>query len=251
MILAVDIGNTTIQFAFVDKGKVKRLQSIDACLPVSELKKSLRSLCRIFKRQKQITECVICSVVPKISGSVKRVLRKELAWDVFIIGDDIKVPMEIDYRPKTAVGQDRLVGAFAAKEIYGTPSIIIDLGTAITFDMVSECGVYDGGIIIPGIRLSAESLFNKTALLPNIDAIKAPKTLVGKSTKESILSGLFNGYGTMCSGLIDQLKVKKYKNARIVVTGGHVQLMKKYISSRINKIDEDLVFKGLYLLQRN
>ena len=138
------------------------------------------------------------------------------------------MPMENNYNPKQ-IGQDRLVGAYAAKVLYGFPAIIIDFGTATTFDVVNGKGEYDGGLIVPGIRLSTETLFQKTALLPRIENIQAPKNLVGKNTQDSILSGLFYGYGTMSSGLIDLIEKKIKGKAKVIITGGYTSLMKKYI----------------------
>ncbi len=250
-ILAIDIGNTTIQSAIVSKRSVKPLTPVNTNLSAAVLKTKLTSVARQAKRQGgNIKEVIICSVVPKASQIVKRIMHQTLGIQVNIVGIDMRVPIKNNYRPQKAVGQDRLVGAFAAQAIYGTPAIVIDLGTAITFDVINKKGIYEGGIIVPGIRLSAESLFNKTALLPSINTIEAPRSLIGQSTKESILSGVFHGYGAMCSGLIDQLRAKKYKKAKVIVTGGHTKLMQKYISAKINVIDEHLVFKGLYLLSK-
>ena len=164
------------------------------------------------------------------------------------MGKDVIVPLINRYRNPRQVGQDRLVGAYAALKFYGAPVIVIDFGTAITFDVVSKRREYLGGIIVPGIRLSAESLFHKTALIPRIDIVK-PGPLIGKDTQESVLSGIFYGYGAMSRGLIE-LIAKKFKGdkPKVIVTGGYTAQMKKYIASQITKIDRYLVFKGLFLL---
>ena len=166
-----------------------------------------------------------------------------------MIGRDIKVPIKNNYLDPQQVGQDRLVGAYATKCLYGFPAIIIDFGTAITFDVISSKGEYEGGMILPGMRLSAESLFQKTALLPQIHTIKKPHSIVGKTTQESILSGLFYGYAAMCSGLIDLLFSQMKGKPKVIATGGHAVVMKNFISSRITNIDPDLVFKGLALIK--
>ena len=166
---------------------------------------------------------------------------------VDIIGRDIQVPIKNRYKNPKQVGQDRLVGAYGAMKIYGRPLIVVDLGTAITFDVISPKGEYLGGAIVPGIRLSAESLFLKTALLPHIE-IQAPKHIIGKTTQESILSGLFYGYGSLCRGFIDLISQEIKAKPKVVMTGGHTHLMKKFVSPKIRIIDEDLVFKGIYFL---
>ncbi|MBU4333706.1 MAG: type III pantothenate kinase, partial [Candidatus Omnitrophica bacterium] len=119
---------------------------------------------------------------------------------------------------------------------------------AITFDIVSKKGEYEGGMIIPGIRLSAESLFKNTALLPHVDVIEEPEELIGKDTKQSILSGIFFGYGEMCSGLIKNISKNIKGRPKVIITGGFADLMKKYLSKKVTKVDPDLVFKGLGLL---
>jgi type III pantothenate kinase len=128
--------------------------------------------------------------------------------------------------------------------------VIIDLGTAVTFDVVNARGDYEGGMIVPGIMMSAESLFHKTALLPKIQEIQAPKQLIGRDTQQSILSGLFHGYGAMCNGLIDDITRQLKCKPKVIVTGGYTNLMKKYIKNRMTCIDNHLVFKGIYLLSQ-
>lgn len=248
MHLTVDIGNTTIALAVVKNNKVLSVKRLDTVVKSDQLKLQLAGVLRGFKRKHgSIANAIICSVVPQVVGTVKRVIKQELKAKVVVVGEDIKVPVINRYKNPRQVGQDRLVGAYAAMKLYGKPAIIIDLGTAITFDAVSRKGEYLGGIIVPGLRLSAESLFLKTALLPEI-VIKAPKSVIGRTTQESMLSGLFYGYGSLCRGIIDLISGHIKGKPKVVMTGGHTHLMKKFIDRKIRVIDEDLVFKGLSLL---
>lgn len=248
MHLTVDIGNTTIAFAVVDRNKILVVKKIETIVKKDSLRLQLTGVLRSFNRRYgRISQAVICSVVPAAVSIVKSEIKSELGIRAFVIGEDIKVPMTNRYKNPRQVGQDRLVGAYAAMMLYGKPLIIIDLGTAITFDAVSAKGEYLGGAIVPGIRLSAESLFLKTALLPEID-IKAPKSVIGRTTQESILSGLFYGYGSLCHGFIDLMAKQIRGNPKVVMTGGHTQLMKKFINRDIRIVDEELVFKGLHFL---
>src|SRR6185503_4775114 len=123
---------------------------------------------RSAHRRHVIDDFVICSVVPKYLKIGESEIKRRYGKSPVVIGRQISVPIKNNYRNKSQVGQDRLVGAYAAERLYGAPAIIVDFGTAITFDVVSAHGDYDGGIIVPGIRLSAESLFRKTALLPEV-----------------------------------------------------------------------------------
>jgi type III pantothenate kinase len=247
MYLTVDIGNTTIALGLVKNRKVIADQRLETVSKADQLMLQLTGVLRSLNRKGKIEKAIICSVVPHATALVKRTIFRELKVAVAVVGEDIKVPLMNRYKNPRQVGQDRLVGAFAAMRLYGQPAIIIDLGTAITFDAVSGKGEYLGGAIVPGIRLSAESLFLKTALLPEI-AIRAPKSVIGQTTEESILSGLFYGYGSLCRGFIDLMKKQMRGQPKVVMTGGHTQLMKRFIQRDIRIIDENLVFKGLALL---
>jgi len=252
MILAIDIGNTSITFGLMEDQKVFEKLSIRSGLSKKILNEELKNILQSIQRKKLIIEkAFICSVVPSLNDVLKRKIKTILRLDTFVIGEDIKIPVKNKYDNPSQVGMDRLVGAFAAKTFFGHPVIIIDFGTAITIDVVNQRGEYEGGIIIPGIRLSVESLFLKTAMLPHIESIRPPKNMVGKNTEESILSGIFFGYGLMCSGLINSLKGKKYlKDAKVVLTGGYTGIMKDYIITKIDRIEPSLVLIGISLLNR-
>ncbi len=242
MLLAIDIGNTTIGFAVIHKaGNIASIAVVDTDAKTNKIKAVVAKILRA----QPISRAIICSVVPKASKTLEDMLKKTVPVD--IIGRDIVVPIKNEYKNPKQVGQDRLVGAYGAMKIYGCPLIVVDLGTAITFDVISAKGEYLGGAIVPGIRLSAESLFLKTALLPHIE-IQAPKHIIGKTTQESILSGLFYGYGSLCRGFIDLISQQIKAKPKVVMTGGHTNLMKKFVSPKIRIIDEDLVFKGIYFL---
>ena len=247
MLLAVDIGNTTIALGLLDKDKALKTWRIETALRPQKLEAKLR---RIFlTTQNRAETVVICSVVPRVLSSVVAIARKSTGKNPLVIGRHLSVPIRNRYRNPRQVGQDRLVCAYAAMKRYGKPVIVVDLGTAITLDAVSKKGEYLGGIIVPGIRLSAESLFKKTALLPKI-RIGTPREVIGRDTKGSILSGLFYGYGALCSGLIGLISKKIGPGCKIVITGGHAALMKKFISKKITSIDANLVFYGIYLVYK-
>ncbi len=249
-ILAIDIGNTTIGLAVMSRHRAVKIYRLDTQLDGQALRQKLSAILKRIDLRYSIENVVICSVVPEKLKIIIRLVRDTLKKRPFVIGRDIKVPIKNLYRNPRQVGQDRLVGAYAALKYYGTPVIIIDLGTAITFDVVSRKGEYMGGIIVPGIRLSAESLFNKTALLPKIK-IKKPKALIGKDTEGSILSGLFYGYGALSRGLIERISRTLKGKTKVIITGGHTRLIKDFILCKINAVDQDLVFKGIDLVFRN
>ena len=243
MILGIDIGNTTISVAQLRPKSVRALLNVDVEESAGRIRAVLRKAL-----QKDVEAVYICSVVPQKTTLVRKVIRKYTGARIFIVGKDVPVAIPNRYRPKRQVGQDRLVGAFAARQLYGAPVIIIDFGTAITFDVVNPKGEYEGGIILSGLKLSAESLFKKTALLPRVDRIAPPKALVGKTTRESILSGLFFGYGAMCRSLVADLERLYKGKPKVILTGGYTRVMQKYMGPRTYLINRNLVFEGLRLL---
>ncbi|OGX38802.1 MAG: hypothetical protein A3D87_05390 [Omnitrophica WOR_2 bacterium RIFCSPHIGHO2_02_FULL_50_17] len=250
MLLAIDIGNTAISLGVLKKGMVTRRYAAPTAGTQRERHLHLQRLFQKIRHQYPSLESVIiCSVVPEVLKIVEPMVRRQLCVKPLVVGRDIEVPIQNNYKNPRQVGHDRLVGAYAAKCLYGCPCLVIDFGTAITFDVVSRKGAYEGGIILPGLRLSTEALFQKTALLPRIEEIKIPRALIGRETQESILSGIFNGYGAMCRGLIDLIAAEIHSRPQVIVTGGYTQLMKKFIAKKIDHMDSDLVLKGMLLLQ--
>jgi len=248
MTLTIDIGNTMISFALLKGTTMKRVWSVETTLSKNSLKTKLKTLLERIKRNYPlINQVIICSVVPKIVPLIKSAVQQKFNIKPTLIGADRKVPIKNRYRNPRQVGQDRLVCAYAAMRLYGAPAIVIDFGTAITFDVVSGKGEYLGGIIVPGIRLSAESLFRKTAMLPKI-SIQTPRTLIGRDTQTSILSGIFYGYGALCGGLIEAISKPMKRKPKVILTGGYARLMRKFISKKIHTVDPDLVYKGMALL---
>ena len=246
MILAVDIGNTTIRLALMRGRRVVQRFILETELNHRDLTAEFQ---RVLGRLpgKNVRQVVISSVVPLKLRLVQEIILKNMGIKPKVIGRDVIVPIKNRYRNPKQVGQDRLVGAYAALKLYGVPAIVIDFGTAITFDVVSARKEYLGGIIVPGIRLSAESLFSKTALLPKV-RIQCPRSLIGRDTQGSILSGLFYGYGALSSGLIERIAKTIKGKPKVIITGGHLSLMRKFISKQVDVVDPDLVFKGIALL---
>lgn len=252
MLLAVDIGNTTISFGVMRGMNVLAAGNFKTDLPAAVLRPQVsRYIKKVSRKYPALLDAAVCSVVPSALKIVRAVLKKHLQGKISVIGKDINVPIVNRYRNPGQVGQDRLVCAYAAQILYGRPLIVVDFGTATTFDVVSLQGAYEGGIIVPGLRLSAEALFQKTALLPRIEIVKIPRHLIGKDTRESILSGLFHGYGALCSGLIDKIAGGFRVRPKVVVTGGYTRSMRKFIDDKIDRIDNRLVFKGIQLVSRN
>ena len=196
----------------------------------------------------KVDKVVVVSVDPAMLKKQKRVLkRKYKSAEIFVVGEDIKVPLKCRYN-KRQIGQDRLVTAFAAKSLYGLPVLIVDFGTAVTFDFVSRNDVYEGGLILPGIKMSLDSLSERTALLPKT-YLKKTSSFIGRDTVSSIRNGMIYGYASICDGLVSQFRKRIGKNLKVVATGGDARPIGSYTRS-LKKIDPNLSLKGLYLLAR-
>ena len=237
-VLAVDIGNTNITLGiFKDRALLKKVK-IPTHAPASYTKRLAK-----FTKGSSIGAAVISSVVPEALSRVEKILKTISIDKIYILGENINAPIPNLYRAKREVGQDRLVNAFAAKSLYGAPSVVIDFGTAITFDIVSKRGEYLGGVILPGIELSLAGLHEKTALLPKVELIPVPY-IIGKDTAGSIRAGILFGFGAMCDGLVAQYKKILGEDTKVIATGGNAPLIKRYTKS-IQIVDENLTLKGL------
>jgi len=241
MVLAIDIGNTNIDFALMDKrGRVCSRYTMPAG------KFNLSAIFDKIKKRNKTDKIIVVSVAPDALKKVKSALKKNFAGvSTIVVGENAKVPLKSAYR-KNEVGQDRLITAFAAKTLYGLPVLIIDFGTAVTFDAVSENGEYLGGLILPGVKMSLESLHERTAMLPKTH-LKKTHSFIGKDTHSSIRNGMIYGYAAMCDGLITLFRKKLGKHLKIVATGGDSALISRYTQS-VKKVDPTLSLKGLHLL---
>jgi len=240
-ILAVDVGNTSVHFALFS-GK-----TIHKTFRIKTPDLGLRALRRIARKipLKNVEAAVIASVVPSAGNFLKKNLPKTVGLKSYLIGKDLKAPIANKYKKPEQVGIDRLVNAVAAFHRYPRDLILIDFGTAITLDVVSKKGEYLGGVIAPGIEMSLEALFHKTALLPKI-RLKHPGNIMGKDTVESIRVGCSVGIGGLCDRLIQRIRAHYRSKPLVIATGGYALFMKRYCQS-IDLIDPFLTLKGIQI----
>ncbi len=238
-LLAIDVGNTSTLFGYYEDGLLKKRARLSTR---SIGPKALRSLARRFPMQK-IQAAAIASVVPKTSRVLKTHIPRIFKVKALLIGRDIAAPIPNKYKNPREVGIDRLMNAVAAFKKYKTEMIIVDFGTAITFDVVSKKGEYLGGVIAPGIDISLEALFQKAALLPKI-RLMHPKHLMGRDTVESIRVGCTYGIGGLCDRIIEALKKQYSLHPQVIATGGYARFMQRYCHG-IKKIDTDLTLDGI------
>lgn len=250
MLLAIDAGNTNTVFAIFD-GETIRGQwrmATDARRTADEYGVWLLQL---FENadidKKEVTAAILSTVVPQALFSLRMLCRHYFGTEVLVVGEsnaDIGIEVKVD-RP-SEVGADRLVNALAAQRKYGTPLIIVDFGTATTFDVVAKSGAYIGGVIAPGVNLSLEALHQAAAKLPNV-AVEKPERVVGTSTVSAMQSGIYFGYLSMIEGIIMRIEEECGLAMQVVATGGLASLFARG-THRIHHLDADLTMQGLKLI---
>jgi type III pantothenate kinase len=253
MLMAIDIGNTTVAIGLFDGPALAhhwRIRSDHDKTP-DEYEVLFRSLLASGRRDvSDIRGVIISSVVPPLTP-----VFQALSFDLFrtkplVVGPGLKTGMPILYEAPLEVGADRVVASVAAFEKYGGPCIVVDFGTATTFDAVSTRGEYLGGAIAPGIGISAEALYLKTAKLPLIE-VRKPVRAVGKTTVASMQSGLYFGYIGLTRNIIEEIRKEIGGEARVVATGGFGEQVSAEVEA-ISAFEPDLVLDGLRIIyERN
>jgi type III pantothenate kinase len=243
MLLLFDIGNTNTHVGLANARKVIRQTN----LPTRDWKTGRAAKAvSTFVRSSAIEGVALCSVVPKMTPVVMRAAAK--AFDVPILElTSETATVGIDYPKPRTIGPDRLANSIAVKHHYGAPVVVVDFGTAVTFDVVNKRGDYVGGIIAPGLNVMTDYLHEKTALLPRIK-IRETNAVVGKNTEQAMLIGAVHGYRGLIRNLISELKQQlKAKKLPVVATGGYAELISSKIPE-ITKVDPNLTLEGLRLL---
>lgn len=250
MLLAIDAGNTNIVFAVHD-GRETRAEwraVTEATRTADEYAVLLQPLLQLQGLTfADLDAAIIATVVPAALFDLRQLCRRYIKCEPLVIGDpnlDLGIRINVD-RPD-AVGADRLVNAIAAHERYKGALIVVDFGTATTFDIVTENGDYDGGIIAPGVNLSAEALHQAAAMLPRV-AVMRTQNVIGKDTIPAMQSGLYWGYIGLIEGLVARIKAEYGKPMTVIGTGGLANLFHRQ-TPVINYLDPDLTIRGLILI---
>ncbi len=253
MLLVINANNTNFKFAVFD-GDVLRDEwkiATDPHRTKDEYFVWLNQLMALKGiRPDDIADVIIATVVPQAMFNLRGLCRTYFRCDPYVIGEnvDLGIKVLID-RPEEA-GADRVVNAFAAHHFYGSPAIVLDFGTATTFDVVDRDGNYTGGVIAPGINLSVEALYMAAAKLPQI-SIEKPPHVIGKSTVEAMRSGVFWGYVGLFEGVLARIKEEYGADMTVIATGGLTPL---FVDSTdmFDHVDGDLTLKGMQVLyERN
>ncbi len=236
--LLVDISNSYAKFAFASATRVF------GPTRVATGKLSSDAVAR-FLGKRNVERVVVSSVVPaKNSAILKAVGKTNVLW----LNWKLKIGVEIDYPRPQSIGADRLANAAAVTALYGCPAIVVDFGTAVTFDIVSEHRAYIGGVIAPGLEAMTNFLYQRTALLPKL-SLKEPQRVIGKSTIQAMLSGAVFGYRGLVREILSQIKVEQFprKTVYIVATGAYARLIVRRLPE-ITAVQPNLTLEGLRIV---
>ncbi len=249
MLLAIDIGNTNIVFGlFKDNDLIGDLRlKTDAGLSAFACQSLIRAqFAGLSFSIGDVQEIVMASVVPSLDAVLAETCKTLFGHEPFTVDVSTITGITVDYETPHTLGMDRIVNAVAAYDRFKTAAIAVDMGTATTFDYIDAGGAYCGGAIAPGISTAAEALFQNAAKLPRIE-LAYPERLIGRSTVESMQSGIVAGYAAMVSGIIEGMKTEAGADAGVIATGGLASLVAGHISA-IDEVDEHLLLKGLKII---
>jgi type III pantothenate kinase len=250
LLLAINVGNTNIRFGVYKERKLIAHWKLATNRGWTADEFGMYFV-NFFNYEKldisDVEAVIISSVVPPIMFSFEHAIERYMKKDPIIIGPGIKTGINIKYENPRELGADRIVNAVAAYELYGGPVIVVDFGTATTFNAISSRGEFLGGAICPGILISAEALYQRTAKLPRIDLAKHD-AVIGRNTSVSMQSGIFHGYVGQINHIVSKIKQEmKEDNIKVIATGG----LAKFIAPETESIDEvngRLVLEGLRII---
>ncbi len=254
MLLAIDVGNTNMVFGIYREQELIgsfRLSTTTQCTS-DELGMQIHMYYSFMGLHISETDSVIiASVVPTVMYTLINAIRKYVGVKPLVVNRDIDTGLVNKYDNPKEVGVDRLVNAVAAVKRFGTPLIIIDIGTAMTFDVIDKEGAYLGGAIFPGIKVAMEALFQKTSKLPRVDIVR-PAKAIGTNTVMSMQSGAVRGYAGAIEGTVKEMReeIEGGEHCRVIATGGMGRMMKQYCSC-ITDVAPELTLEGLRMIYEN
>lgn len=236
--LLIDVSNSFTKMAFATRAR------IGATRKVATRSLTSRYLSDLL-RGREVERVVVCSVVPEKNGLIEKAAgKKRVLW----LTPRIKLGVGIDYPKPTSIGADRLANAAAVAALHGVPAIVVDFGTAVTFDIVSIQGNYIGGVIAPGLEAMTNFLYQRTALLPKL-SLREPRRAIGKSTIEAMRAGAIYGYRGLVREILQRIRAQAFPRGRphVVATGGYARLIAAKLPE-IGAVHMDLTLEGLRII---
>ncbi|MGI8889484.1 MAG: type III pantothenate kinase [Chthoniobacterales bacterium] len=236
--LLIDVSNSYTKLAFATSTKLGAAERIETA-------RLSQAAVAAFLRRRSVELVVVCSVVPKKDALLRRAAGR---IPTHFVSARSVLGVGVEYPQPKSIGADRLANAAAVAALYGTPAVVVDFGTAVTFDVVSAAGSYIGGVIAPGLEAMTSYLYNRTALLPKL-SLAEPRRAVGRSTKAAMMSGAIFGYRGLVKEILARISAEAFgqREARVVATGGYAQL----IAARLPEIDAvrpHLTLEGLRII---
>jgi len=252
MLLLVDIGNTNIVLGLSDGENILDQWRIrtERGMTADELGILVRNLLASSSGNRvDVKKVAIVSVVPPLMKSMEEFCLRSFRVKPLVAGPDIRIGMDIHYDNPRELGPDRIVNSVAAYEKYRAALVVVDLGTATTFDCVSKEGAFLGGAIAPGILTSCASLFEKTSRLPMVEIFERPKTALARDTLNSMNAGIVYGYAGLVDGIVRRIKQEMGQEVTVIATGGLAPLISG-VAETIDHIEERLTLEGLIILSK-
>jgi len=249
MFLALDVGNTEIDAGIFEGEKLLHSWRLatDPKKTADEYAVLLYNFLTLSSYEiKDVKEIAISSVVPPLTPVLVEMCRYCFQAEPLVVGPGVKSGMPIRYEEPKSIGADRIVNGVAAFHYYGGPVVVVDFGTATTFDVVSEKGEYLGGLIAPGVGISLQALFTSTAQLPWVD-FSHPSSVIGKNTVDSIKAGALYGFAGQVEGIVRRIEEELQRKVKVIATGGWAETVAK-VTAVIGEVEPYLVLKGLYLI---
>jgi len=250
MLFCIDIGNTNIVLGVVDKDRIVdywRIRTEKDITP-DELGILVRNLFSAAGLEMgEIKYVIVSCVVPPLLNTMEEFSRRYFGVGPLVVGPETNTGMPIAYDNPKEVGADRIVNSVAAYEKYRTALVVVDFGTATTFDYVSADGVYQGGAIAPGVIISCEALFQKASKLPRVEIFAKPKRVIAKDTISSMNVGIVYGYTGLVDGIVKRIKKEVGEDITVVATGGLAPLICE-LSESIEHVEEFLTLEGLRII---
>jgi type III pantothenate kinase len=255
MLLAVDVGNTNIVLGVFDGHDLVRSWRLQTLRERTADEHGIL-VTRLFEQsdldRSRVKGIILSSVVPPLTGTMQEMAQRYFGQEALTVDPSTNTGMPVLYTPPSDVGADRVVNAVAAYETYGrtsgVPIIAVDFGTATTFDVISAAGEYIGGVICPGIGISADALFQRAARLPRVD-VRKPPSIIGQTTVTSMQAGLFFGYVSMVDGIVARIRAELPSGDRAIciATGGMAGILANETTA-IERVEPDLTLQGLRII---